>query len=338
MMKKTKLYKAADILIKFTIIVASYYIIYRELFYNQDYRNAFLVFGNILYIENIILFLIPLFLLMLLNWGIEAVKWEILVSKFEKIKIWESFNAILAGTTISSVFPNRAGEFIGRVFILKTENRIKGSLVTFIGNISQLLTTIIFGLAAFFLFSLLFVSEFKNAGFFTYSAILLLIFAIIFAMLYFYFNISALQKISKRIFKTKWKKLSNYLEVFGEYNSGELRKILFLSLIRYLVFSFQFYLCFVLFGINLNIFEGLLIIAFIYLLITAIPTVALSEIGVRGSVSLFVFSLYFAARGKNIDDYKIAIVAASALIWIINLIIPAIFGSFIIMKYKLFKK
>jgi hypothetical protein len=88
----------------------------------------------------------------------------------------------------------------------------------------------------------------------------------------------------------------------------------------------------------MNIFEGLIIISVIYLIITVIPTVALSELGVRGSVSLFVFAYYFTAIGSFDEQVKIAIVAASALIWIINLIIPALAGSYFIIKFKIIRK
>lgn len=337
-MKKTKLYKAADIFIKIAIIVVSYYIIYRELFYNQNYKAAFIAFDHILTAGNIVLILIPLFLLMVVNWGVEAIKWKILVAKFENISLWDSFKAILAGTTISSVFPNRAGEFIGRVFILKKENIIKGTLVTFIGNISQLIITIIIGLISALAFSWLYIPQFINIGFLLQASVSLIIMIIIHVILYLYFNISVLQKIGGRRFKKRFKKLSYYLEVFGEYDNKELSGFLLLSFLRYLVFSMQFYLCFLLFGIKLSIFDGLLIISSIYLLITAIPTVAMSELGVRGSVSLFVFGLFFNSLGNLKGELEIAIVAASALIWIINLIVPAIIGSGLILKFKLVKK
>jgi hypothetical protein len=161
---------------------------------------------------------------------------------------------------------------------------------------------------------------------------------IIIVLLLLYFKIEFIEKIAQRLFQKRLLKLSKYFEVFRLYNSIELHNILLISLLRYFVFSTQFYLCFLLFGIKMNIFEGLIIISVIYLIITVIPTVALSELGVRGSVSLFVFAYYFTAIGSFDEQVKIAIVAASALIWIINLIIPALAGSYFIIKFKIIRK
>lgn len=337
-MKKTKLYKALDIFIKIAIIVISYYIIYKELFYNQNYNDAFTSFISLINPKNVFLLLLPMFLMMMINWGLEALKWKKLVSKFEKIGFWDSYKAILAGTTVSSIFPNRAGEFIGRVFILKKENIIKGTLVTFVGNISQLLITIIIGLISSFAFSFRYIQVFQDINIGLQILICFLVLFASFLLLYLYFRIGWLERISNRLFKTKFPKLKAYFEIFNEYKTSELAEFLFLSFIRYLVFSLQFFLCFVLFGISVNIFDGLLAIAVIYLLITAIPTVALSELGVRGSVSLFVFALIINSGSNFNDEGKIAIVAASALIWIINLIIPALIGSYFILKFKVLRK
>ena len=337
-MSKTKIYKALDIFIKIAIIVISYTIIYKELFCNSNYINAFNSFAEVLKLPGTYLILVLVFFMMFINWGLEAFKWKKLVNKFEDISFIDSFKAILAGTTISSVFPNRAGEFIGRVFVLKKENIIKGSLVTFIGNISQLLVTIILGLISLFIFSLLYINFIKSLPVFLLILVFLSIVGAVFLLLFLYFKIDFIEKIMRKLFKKKLPKLSEYFEVFRQYNTKELLNILLISFVRYLVFSVQFYLCFLLFGIKMNIFEGLMIISVIYLIITAIPTVALSELGVRGSVSLFVFAYYLTSIHAFDEQVKISIVAASALIWIINLIIPALAGSYFIIKFKIVKK
>jgi uncharacterized protein (TIRG00374 family) len=337
-MSKTKLYKVLDIFIKITIIVVSYLIIYKELFNNGNYRTAFDSFAEILRLPNTYLILIPVFFMMFINWGLEAFKWKKLVNKFEDISFVDSFKAILAGTTISSVFPNRAGEFIGRVFVLKKENIIKGSLVTFIGNISQLLITVILGLISLFIFSLLYINFIKSLSIILIILLFLSIIGAVYLLLFLYFKIDFVEKIAKKLFKKRFPKQSKYFDVFRQYNTQELLNILLVSLARYLVFSVQFYLCFLLFGVKMNIFEGLMIIAVIYLIITVIPTVALSELGVRGSVSLFIFAYYLPHVGPFYEFMNISIVAASAMIWLINLIIPALAGSYFIIKFKIVKK
>ena len=57
--------------------------------------------------------------------------------------------AVFLGITVSIFTPNRIGEFGGRIFCLKSADRIKGVIITILGNVAQLLVTIIFGSIAF---------------------------------------------------------------------------------------------------------------------------------------------------------------------------------------------
>src|SRR5262249_6990083 len=53
--------------------------------------------------------------MMLLNWGLEACKWRLLLWPLEKISFGRSFKAILAGVALALNTPNRIGEYGGRV-------------------------------------------------------------------------------------------------------------------------------------------------------------------------------------------------------------------------------
>ena len=53
---------------------------------------------------------------------------------------------------------------------------------------------------------------------------------------------------------------------------------------------------------------------------SVIPTLLISEIGVRGSVALLVFGI--------ITNNEIAIVFSSVLLWVINVAAPALIGLF----------
>ena len=96
-------------------------------------------------IKNNIYGIILVFLMMFLNWFIEALKWRFLISKIEKISFLRSLRAIFSGITVSAFTPNRIGEYGGRVFCLKEGDRGQAVLITVIGSMSQLITTIVFG-------------------------------------------------------------------------------------------------------------------------------------------------------------------------------------------------
>jgi hypothetical protein len=67
-----------------------------------------------------------------------------------------------------------------------------------------------------------------------------------------------------------------------------------------------------------------------FLMLAIIPTIALAELGIRGQVSLFVFGLF--------SNNSLEILVAIAAIWIINIIFPAVAGSFMLLTVKLFRK
>ena len=68
----------------------------------------------------------------------------------------------------------------------------------------------------------------------------------------------------------------------------------------------------------------------IFLFMTLTPTIALTEIGIRGSIAVLVLGIF----SNNI----IGILSSTVVLWIINLIIPAIIGSLFIFNLNFFKK
>ena len=62
---------------------------------------------------------------------------------------------------------------------------------------------------------------------------------------------------------------------------------------------------------------------------TFIPSIALADLGIREAVALTIIGLE--------SNNHIGILSATLVIWAINLVIPAIFGSVLIFKSKIFK-
>jgi hypothetical protein len=146
----------------------------------------------------------------------------------------------------------------------------------------------------------------------------------------FYFRISILAQIIPK----HWVKTHRYVDVFRTYNWSQLLVTLIISILRYAVFSFQFYILLLAVGmVDLSLFSGLSIISSIFLLNTIRPSIALLEIGIRGSVALFIFGLYFGFD----NGHEEAIFTASTLIWLINIIIPALIGLIFIKDLRFFK-
>ena len=71
-----------------------------------------------------------------------------------------------------------------------------------------------------------------------------------------------------------------------------------------------------------------MVISLIFFVQTIIPSFTLTEIGVRGQVSVYLLSFLLTA------DYSLRIIDASVSLWLVNLILPAIIGAFILASHK----
>lgn len=327
-MDKTKIYKIAGPAIKVLIIIIAFSFLYYKIFFRNDLADIYDFFKKMADSDRLT-FLIIAFCLMIFNWGAELQKWRFLTKRIEKVSIYASITAIFSGITISSVTPNRVGEYGGRVFVLKPENRWQGVVLTIVGSISQLMTTLCIGIISLLLFY-----PYFNL---TDAMELVLVFGLVlsfFILLTFYFNVSILLSIIKKI---KWlQPVEKYVSVLNKVHTSDLVIVLIYSILRHLIFSFQFYLLFRFAGLDMEIYHSFVVTSVIFLVLAAIPTIALSEFGIRGSVTIFVFSLFFQNTLYDTQLLSLQVVSAAFLLWIINLAIPAVVGAFFILKLKFF--
>ena len=270
-------------------------------------------------------------LLMLLNWGIEAYKWQLLVSRLQKISFLRAFSAIFSGQAFALNTINRAGDFVGRVLYLEEGNRLRAVALSLVGSISQLLVT--FAVGIFALVGLRWhllqngnmlqgLSEFWLDGLIIGLIPGILCFAL------FYFELPLFTKLVEKIpFVHRFRYLIEKVEALSK---KELTRILLLSFIRYLVFVLQYVVLLEVFGVEASKLDLAMMVAVLFLVMAMVPTIALAELGFRGKISLQLFGL--------LSVNTIGIVSAAAGIWIINLILPAIIGSILMVGIRLFKR
>ena len=147
MLQKSGQYKVISLFIKLAIVGICLYYIYNKIFNRSDFAgisNELKTALKKISLSDALLLIV----LMLLNWSFETIKWRMIIKHLEPISFFKSFIAILTGITVSVFTPNRAGEFGGRIFFLEEGNRIQGILLTFLGNMAQLLITILTGALA----------------------------------------------------------------------------------------------------------------------------------------------------------------------------------------------
>ena len=173
----TKLYKRYNLLIQLIILIVSYFFIINQVFWKQDLPALVKALETDLSSPDFLRTLVFVVLLMAVNWMLEAMKWQKLISKIEKVSLLQSVVAVLTGVTISSFTPNRVGEYFGRAFILKKASHIEGILITILGSMSQLLITFLTGSLAFLIFLPVFMpgAEFVR-GYLYYSFMAVVVF------------------------------------------------------------------------------------------------------------------------------------------------------------------
>tara|TARA_B100000768_G_scaffold61376_1_gene59489 strand:- start:626 stop:850 length:225 start_codon:yes stop_codon:yes gene_type:complete len=74
----------------------------------------------------------------------------------------------------------------------------------------------------------------------------------------------------------------------------------------------------------------MLSVMLIFLFVSIIPTIVVAEIGVRGSVAIYVFSLF--------TFNSIGVFSSTLLLWIINLVIPSLIGIYFVFNLNFFRK
>jgi hypothetical protein len=263
-------------------------------------------------------------MMVFLNWGLETTKWRLLIKRIEDMRWFKAFEAVISGITISIFTPNRVGEFAARIFYLKSNHRIKGILISVIGSISQLCVTLVVGSFCFTYFLLLH-QQFNSIekALIVTCPLLLSTF-----MILVYYNMDILRSLLLKL--NKGRKTRIYLNVFTFYNAGQLTRVLFLSIVRFLVFSAQYYLLFLFFDIRVSVAESFMLSSSIFFVLALIPTIAFAELGIRGATALYFLSPYTAN--------ELSVLASSYALWCINLAIPALVGLFFIPQLNFFKK
>jgi len=308
-------------IIKWLVLTVSLLFLVQRIVFHQDVKTIFSNLTSTDY-HQWALFLV-VFVLLFFNWGIEAIKWRFAVKNIHIISFKRAFAAVLAGTSVSLFMPNRTGEFVGRIFALPFEKRIQGIFASVVASFSQLLVTIICGSFAIITYFKLYPENAltqKNISFWiVIPVILTTLLSII-----LYFKISWFTFLFK-----KWHFLKKYAEkakVLSEYPFIILLQFLMLSFFRYMVFLVQFHLLIVFFGIDISFINSILASALTFYIVTLIPTFTLAEIGVRGSVAVLFFGFFSNAYSE--------IVAASTLLWLINVGIPGAIGNYFILRFK----
>lgn len=262
--------------------------------------------------------------LMLVNWWLESAKWRILLGAVEQVPAWRAFIATIAGTSVGLVSPNRTGEFLGRILFLAPHHRVAGGFATALGGIAQFVVTLLAGGIGLLVLTITGMPlPWKMGWVSLVLATLTALVALIAVVLYLY---PALFR-QLLLLIPFMHHLEGASSVLLRYRRPELLGVMGLSLARYLVFGSQFVLLLRAFDAGGGLFAWILAVPLIYLIATLIPSVMLTELGVRGSVAIAVLG--------PMGGGDTPVLLATTCLWSINVALPACVGSFILLLARI---
>ncbi|AMC10802.1 hypothetical protein Lupro_05905 [Lutibacter profundi] len=302
------------LLVKLVIVFGSLYFIYHKLV-----NNKLLSFSElqqqitVLFSKNIWALLLIL-LFTDVNWLLETYKWKVIVSVEKKITFFEAFEQSFASLTASLITPNKIGEYGAKALFFKKKYRKKIVLLNFLGNMSQLAVTTFFGFIGITYFLLYFtinIPYFNSKKLVLIIAITIILFLIIKKIRFFK---------SVKIYVTK---ISIYLK--------QIPKVIYVktigfALLRYIVFTHQFYFLLKLFSVETNYITLINLLFCMYFIASIIPSLTIFDWAIKGSVAIWVFSF--------IELNELTIITVTLLMWLLNFAIPALLGSVFIFNFR----
>lgn len=299
------------LVLKLAIVIGCCYFIYDKIAYNRDIDFdrfwSFLINFDVFSTKNLLFLLI----FTSFNWFFEITKWQLLVEKIHAISWSTSGIQTLSSSTLAMITPIRTGEYGVKILYYPKALRKEVALAAFAGNLYQLLISL--GLGVWGIIHL--INYFEK----TFISTVLIIFLVGLLALV------AVFLLKKNIpFLQKW--FPKFLTKFNFIYEKQNRKAFLMSLVRYLIFSHQFYFLITLFEIDMGYIDAMACITSMYALTSVVPILPVFDFLLKGSVSILIFSFF------NIDP--ILIITITTLMWVLNFAIPALIGSYFVLNLK----
>jgi hypothetical protein len=262
------------------------------------------------------------FLLIPLNLSLEALKWQTIAGNIERISFRQSIAGILSGLTLGFITPHAIGDYVGRIWQLKSSGRLQTIGGILVGRVSQLMATMTFGVLGILISPKTFdpiVNWSLGLGYVIIVGFVGLLF-----LRSFY--------ITRLLERVGLKKITIYFRIIERYDWGNRWRIVGLSFMRYVVFCVQFMLILYYFKVSdswIILFSGA---SFIFLSKSILPSFNfLSDLGIREASTVFYF-------GTIAEAATVPAILASLLLWGMNILLPSIAGIGLIFSLRIFRK
>jgi len=289
-------------LVKLLIVSAAFYFIYDQLANNDQLDwNKFIA---LVQEKQSILGILFLLSFSVANRYLEILKWQNLVSFIKPISAGESTKQVLGALTAGIFTPNGLGEYAGKGLYFDKKKTKKIIFLNLICNGIQMILTIVFGT-----FGLLIL------GYWQWTLAIILLSCLLLLASF----------LSKKI-KIKGYSIEKLFQKLNEIPKSIHQKNLLLGILRYLVFSHQYYFLILAFDVDLPYITLMATIAVVYFLASSLPSFQFLDFAVKGSVAVFFF-------GKlNVNEWIVVFI--STIMWFLNVVLPVVIGSYFVLKFK----
>lgn len=256
-------------------------------------------------------------LAMPLNWLCETYKWHFLLRRFAQLPLGQAWRGVMAGVALGLFTPNRIGELGGRLWLLHEKYRWRAFMANVVSMSSQTLVVAVLGAFGLLWFTFFWL---RPASFYQIGLFILTVLAVS-ALFFCYFNIGLLLPFLRKVpLLHKIKPLMRGAMVLRRFHTHELSTVLYWTLLRYGIYTFQYFCLLRFFGIDAGLVGSLSGIFTLFLLQTGLPLPPLMGLAARGNLAVQVWAFF----GAN----ELSSLAATFSLWIINLILPALVGTF----------
>ena len=260
------------------------------------------------------------FFLLPANIFLQFSKWKYLIAKVSDTKISSKLilTSVFLGISFGFITPGKVGE-LGKLFIIRNVDKLKLLSMSILEKIYDVLPVIIFGV-----FSIPFLPHlfFTDSPLMKFNFIIMaLIVGIIIVFILLHPSLIKLiaTYLKNTLFKnsTRFDKFNSGIQTFDEKNA---RTLSLFSLILFLTYTSQFVLLIFAFG-EIDIYLAYIGVWSAILIKTFLP-ISLGDIGVREGTAAYVFG--FMSFSKE------AAISAGFMLFVINILIPASIGVFLI--------
>ncbi len=257
------------------------------------------------------------FMLLCVNIFLESKKWQLLLKNIKEINTWLSIKMVLAGFASGIFTPAKLGEPVGRIMFLRKEYWAKATILNYMGGMMHNLVIFAIGIPCIFFAQRDLVNNLTLSSQIYISAI------VVIAILFILFLYKT-EWITKNIIPHKYlisiKKVIHQISAIPKIT---IAKVLLYSLARFIVYCTQLVVFLWLFGANITNYIFIVIPTY-FMLITMAPSFFLADLGIRGSVALFIF--------VTLQLPPTSILLVVFTLWTLNQVIPALLGTVFLLR------